>query len=130
MRKTRVDSIDKHLLVKIEEIKWLSRWAGSYTFISCSYWGLQYFRDLKKELGLNFPHTLFIHRVGTVAFYLSEREYKKLGQTLAARSIKNYLYAKKYCKGMKENTDILLKPVARRSSLFRRVRTMAKIKLD
>lgn len=93
---------------EIQKIKWLQRWAGAYTFISCSYWGHQYYYDLKKGLGLNFSHTLFVHREGTSAFYLAEREYKKLGQTMAARCIKDYGYAKKYCQATNDNTDILL----------------------
>ncbi len=95
-------------LAYIAKHGWLQRWAGSFTFISCSYWGLQYFRDLKKELGLNFAHTLFIHRNGISAFYLPDSEYRRLGKTLADRSIKSYSYARKYCEGMKKNTDILL----------------------
>lgn len=92
---------------RIAKIKWLSRWAGSYTFISCSYWGPQYY-SLKKILGVNFSHTLFFHRQGTVSFFVADNEFRQLGSKLASRSIKSINYVKRLCNGLKKNTDILL----------------------
>ena len=93
---------------RIKKIKWLSRWAGSYTFISCSYWGGQYFHTQKKELGLHFAHTLFIHRKGVAAFYLPKSQFRKFGMGLARRAEKNKAYAIRYCRKIKHSTDLLL----------------------
>lgn len=95
-------------LEKISKILWLNRWAGSYTFISCSYWGPQYYRALKKHLGVCFKHTLFIHRKGTVSFYIPQIEFRSLGKYLAGKSEQNNKYAIGYCRKLKENTDRLL----------------------
>jgi len=100
--------MDKTILTKIRSIQWVNRWAGSYTFISCSYWGPQYHHSLKKYLGLFFDHTLFIHRKGTVSFFIAENEFRHLGEVLARKSEKNISFAKKYCSALKKNTDILL----------------------
>ncbi len=97
-----------NIVKKISDIKWISRWAGSYTFISCSYWGPQYHHSLKKHLGEYFDHTLFIHRKGTVSFFIAEDEFRHLGETLAKQSEEELSFAKKYCDAIKKNTDILL----------------------
>lgn len=96
------------IIRKISAIKWISRWAGSYTFISCSYWGPQYHHSLKKHLGEYFDHTLFIHRKGTVSFFISENEFRHFGKILAKKSEKELSFVKKYCDAIKNNTDILL----------------------
>ncbi|MFA6391676.1 MAG: PEP-utilizing enzyme [Patescibacteria group bacterium] len=86
---------------------WLSRWAGSYTFISSSYWSRQYYISLKNQLGINFNHTLFIHKRGTVAFYIPYDEFSKLGKYLAKKSEANISYVKIHCKDIKRNADKL-----------------------
>lgn len=96
------------IIKKIGAIKWISRWAGSYTFISCSYWGPQYHHSLKKHLGEFFDHTLFIHRKGTVSFFIVENEFRHLGETLAKQSEEELSFAKKYCDAIRKNTDVLL----------------------
>lgn len=93
---------------KISEMGWIKRWAGSYTFISCSYWGHQYFESLKKVLNVNFEHTLFIHKKGTVSFYVRSDEFRKLGKYLANIVDKNPELTKEWLNELKENTDILL----------------------
>ncbi|MBI4268317.1 hypothetical protein HY627_00600 [Candidatus Uhrbacteria bacterium] len=98
----------KDVLQEIAAKKWLSRWAGSYTFISCTYWGPQYYHSLKKELGVYFKHTLFIHRKGTVSFFVPHHEFTALGKTLARKSECNAAFVKKYCNALKRNTDTLL----------------------
>ena len=95
-------------LVKIAKIGWLQRWSGSYTFISCSYWGPQYHKSLRKILKVNFDHTLFIHRKGTASFYVPETEFRKLGKYLAKKSVKDPGFAKNLCSQLKKSTDILL----------------------
>lgn len=87
---------------------WIQRWAGSYTFISCSYWGHQYHTILNRILGVGFDHTLFIHKEGTASFYIPESEFRKLGQFLAGKVVADHSFAKKYCGLLKTNTDILL----------------------
>lgn len=100
--------MDNKIIEKISSIKWINRWAGSYTFISCSYWGPQYYCSLKKELGVSFEHSLFIHRKGTASFFIPEEEFRALGKELASRCEKDNSYAIKYCEAIKNNTDILL----------------------
>lgn len=92
----------------ISRVRWLNRWAGSYTFISCSFWGPQYFHSLKKNLGTGFTRTLFIHRRGTVSFFVADKEFRRLGKYLALHSERNPGYAKKYCDALQQNTDVLL----------------------
>ncbi len=100
--------MNEQILKNISEIRWLNRWAGSYTFISCSYWGSQYYHSLKKYLGVYFKHTLFIHRNGTVSFFIPEKEFKSLGKYLSNKSQKDKKFAIKYCTELKKNTDKLL----------------------
>lgn len=95
-------------LDKIVKVGWLQRWSGSYTFISCSYWGPQYHTSLKRILKIGFNHILFIHHKGTASFYVSEKEFRSLGRYLANKSTKNNNFAKNFCQSLKRNTDILL----------------------
>ncbi|MEK6958950.1 MAG: PEP-utilizing enzyme [archaeon] len=96
-------------LKKLEDMEWVSRWAGSYTFISCSYWGAQYYSSLKKALGIGFEHTAFVHKKGAVSFFIPKKEFVAFGTKMAARATKNPTDAKKLLNELKKNTDILLK---------------------
>jgi phosphoenolpyruvate synthase/pyruvate phosphate dikinase len=94
---------------KLKKLEWVSRWAGSYTFISCSYWGAQYYHSLKKALGIGFEHTAFIHRKGTVSFFIPKKEFVAFGARMSKKATKNPAEAKKLLEELKINTDILLK---------------------
>lgn len=87
---------------------WISRWAGSYTFISCDYWGGQYYHSLEQHLGVHFDHTLFIHRRGTVAFYVRRDEFERLGKFLAEIAVKDRAKTKKWLEVLKHNTDVIV----------------------
>ena len=52
----------KNVVKLIEKKEWVKRWAGSFTFISASYWGKQYKTSLERELGVGFDHSLFVHK--------------------------------------------------------------------
>ena len=91
----------------IAKLGWLQRWSGSYTFISCSFWGPQYYRVLKQKLGINFRHTLFVHKKGTVDFYVQSQELHALGSWQAKMA--NLRTAKNYSRLIKHNTDVLVK---------------------
>jgi phosphohistidine swiveling domain-containing protein len=98
---------EKADIKRIAKTQWLSRWAGSYTFISCSFWGPQYYRSLKEILKVGFDHTLFFHRQGTVSFFVADDEFREFGSKLAKKSVKDEKYAKKLCDELKKNSDIL-----------------------
>ena len=112
-------------LKKIANQNWIQRWSGSYTLISCYYWGAQYHQSLKKILKVGFEHTLFIHRKGTASFYIPEAEFRKLGQNLADQSAKDNNFAKKFCTQLKKSTDILM-PIM--ESLENKIPTVAEYK--
>lgn len=92
---------------KLATLEWLQRWSGSYTFISCSHWGPEYYRSLKRVLGIGFRHTYFTHSKGTVSFYVPRLELDALGKYLAARVAQNPSLVKKYSVRIRNNTDIL-----------------------
>lgn len=87
---------------------WIKRWAGSYTFISCSYWGKQYYSSLHNILGIWFNQTVFIHRKGTVSFFVRKSEFETVGKTLADRTIQHKEQAIERLAELKKNTDIIL----------------------
>jgi phosphohistidine swiveling domain-containing protein len=88
---------------------WITRWAGSYTFISCSYWAPQYALSLKRILGKGFDTTLFIHKEGTASFLVKREELDALGNFLAEKTVKNKTEAKELLATLKENTDVIMK---------------------
>ncbi|MFH1316149.1 MAG: PEP-utilizing enzyme [Candidatus Woesearchaeota archaeon] len=94
-------------LKSISEMGWIKRWAGSYTFISCSYWGPQYKNSLNKILGVGFNHVLFIHKKGTATFYVRKDELDHFGKKLAKEAVENIELVKRICNKIKENTDII-----------------------
>jgi len=100
---------------EIERIHWIKRWAGSYTFISCSYWGEQYFFSLKRELGVQFNHVLFIHAEGTVSFSIPKEEYEHFGITLAQRISANPALAMEWLEDLKKNSDKITEVMKRLS---------------
>ena len=87
--------------------EWTNRWAGSYTFISCSYWGPQYFKKLSEILGKGFETTIFIHKKGTVSFLVKKDELDNLGNFLA-RKVKHDQSTLELLNILKENTDIIM----------------------
>ena len=90
---------------QITKIKWIPRWAGSYTFISCSYWGQQYKYSLEKKLGIGFNNVLFIHRKGTVSFLIKKSEFENFGRYLANKTVRNRKMAIKLLNELKINAD-------------------------
>lgn len=99
----------KDIIKSINKEDWTKRWAGSYTFISASYWGKQYKKSLEHELGIGFKHSLFIHKKGTVSFYLIKNELDNFGNTLAKKAVTNNETAIIWCKELKNNTDVITK---------------------
>ncbi len=86
-------------------MNWIKRWAGSYTFISCSYWGRQYSFSLKKSLGEGFDRCKFIHEKGVVIFLLPQDEFEKFGKAMAKKVDNNE--HKPLLEELKNNTDKL-----------------------
>lgn len=93
----------------IKKFDWTKRWAGSYTFISCSYWGRQYCDSLKEFLGISFNHTLFIHRKGTVSFYIPQKELDRFGKRLSRQVIEDNRIVRVWGRELKNNTDKIIK---------------------
>jgi phosphohistidine swiveling domain-containing protein len=100
---------------EVIRINWLERWAGSYTFISCSYWGEQYFHSLMRELGIQFDHALFVHREGTVSFFVPKEEYERFGKNLALQATQNPTDAEEKLKLLCKNSDLLTAVMGRLS---------------
>ncbi|MEI7511737.1 MAG: PEP/pyruvate-binding domain-containing protein [Candidatus Peregrinibacteria bacterium] len=96
------------LLQEISETQWINRWAGSYTFLSCSYWARQYFFALQEYLGVCFHRTLFIHQKGVSSFFVPEEELELLGKTLAKKTREEDSFLHKNIVAIKENTDLIL----------------------
>jgi len=88
--------------------KWIQRWAGSYTLISCSYWAKQYPNTLKKVLGKGLNKVLFIHKEGTVSFFIDKEELDSFGDYLAEKTKGNEEEAIKLLENLKQNTDLLI----------------------
>src|SRR3989338_10178011 len=90
------------------KLEWINRWAGSYTFISCSYWAPQYSESLKKILGHGFDTVLFIHKKGTASFFVKSDEFKEFGEYLADKTATNESEAIELLNKLKENTDLVM----------------------
>lgn len=104
---TIIKKAEDILLQNFEQPR-IKRWAGSYTFISCSYRGKQYYSSLKESLGVCFEQTLFTHRGWTVSFFVKREEFEKLGKTLAQWTKENKDWAIKKLTKLKENTDVIM----------------------
>jgi phosphohistidine swiveling domain-containing protein len=87
---------------------WIKRWAGSYTFTSCDYWGRQYYSSLCRELGAGFAHSLFTHRKGVVSFLLPQEEFRAFGLEMAKVATENPSLARERLEVLKKNTDTLV----------------------
>ncbi len=87
---------------------WTNRWAGSYTFLSCSYWAQQYSKTLKNILGKGFDTVLFLHKQGTASFFVKDDELKAFGQYLAEKTIHSESQAIDLLNKLKENTDMIM----------------------
>ncbi|MDP2749483.1 MAG: hypothetical protein Q8O89_01465, partial [Nanoarchaeota archaeon] len=98
--------------MKKTKTRWINRWAGSYTFVSCSYWGGQYYKILKRILGKGFDTTLFIHKKGTVTFLVKKDELDKLGMHLAKKVQDDKTSSIALLNKLKENTDLIMSMMA------------------
>lgn len=99
---------NKAIIERISSTHWIKRWAGSYTFISCSYWASQYDKVLHKILGIGFKSSLFIHRKGIVTFLIKKDELDNFGRTLAKKAELDKEYAKAILKKLKDNTTAIM----------------------
>lgn len=97
------------LIETIGKRTWINRWAGSYTFLSCSYWAQQYSKTLKNILGKGFDTVLFLHKQGTASFFVKQDELKAFGQYLAEKTVHSESEAIDLLNKLKENTDIIIK---------------------
>ena len=86
---------------------WTQRWAGAYTFISCSFWGPEYYKALKNELGMPLNPTVFIHKKGNVTFLTKKDSLDKIGNHLVAQIKQNPELVDKRLNEVKQNYDIL-----------------------
>jgi phosphohistidine swiveling domain-containing protein len=107
--KEAVAIITKKVMDKVKGSEWVKRWAGSYTFISCSYWAPHYDKVLKKFLGIGFRNCIFIHKKGTVTFMLPKKELDRFGNEMAKRAEKNSKYAIGLLTELKKNTENVMK---------------------
>jgi phosphohistidine swiveling domain-containing protein len=102
--------VNQQLIENISKEQWIKRWAGSYTFTSCSFWAPQYDHVLNKLLGIGFKASLFIHRKGLVTFLLKNDELENFGKTLAKKAEQNPGFAIDILKKLKNNTtEIMMK---------------------
>ena len=95
------------ILASISLHEWVRRWAGSYTFISCTYWARQYDRALTARLGVGFKTNLFIHRKGVVTFLLRRANLDAFGREMAARTTKDNGFGRPLLEELKGNADAL-----------------------
>ena len=86
---------------------WTQRWAGAYTFISCSFWGPEYCNALEKELGMPITPTVFIHKKGNVTFLMKQETLDKIGNHLVAQIKQNPELVDIRLNQVKQNFDIL-----------------------
>lgn len=94
-------------LNNIAKYDWISRWAGSYTFISCSFWGYQYTQSIIKLIRCGFNHVLFIHRKGFVTFYIPQKEFFRIGNYFVEKIKADKKITVKWLNELKKNTDFL-----------------------
>ena len=87
---------------------WVNRWAGSYTFISCSFWAKQYRESLDKILGKSLDNPLFVHKKGTVSFYLKKQELDSIGKFLVDKTLEDESYGLRMLQKLKDNTDVIM----------------------
>lgn len=92
----------------IQGAEWVQRWAGSYTFISCAYWASQYFDSLNRILGKGFESTIFIHKKGTVSFFVKKSELDKLGIHLALKVKEDKKETIALLDALKKNADLIM----------------------
>lgn len=88
---------------------WLHRWSGSYTFVSCSHWGPEYYGSLQRVLGAGFHRSFMTHSHGTVAFYVPDAELSRFGKAMAARVIREPQLVGRLARVTMRNTDTLLR---------------------
>jgi phosphohistidine swiveling domain-containing protein len=92
---------------KIFQLNWTKRWASRFSLLSCSYWGLQYIKIAKCDLGEGFKNILFIHKDGITTCYRVKTETDTFGQYLANKAINNNELLIDWSEKLKRQTDII-----------------------
>jgi len=70
------------------------RWAGSYTFISCSHYGWEYYNAVRDIFGTGFKSTVFVHKEGTASCYMPKNELQRIANEVAANFFADRNFAK------------------------------------
>jgi phosphohistidine swiveling domain-containing protein len=89
--------------------KWQQRWGGAYTFLSCSYWGPEYFHTIKKVLGKPLTPTVFIHKKGSVSFHIPKEALDNIGHYFVNAVKQEPSLVNKYLDRIQDNAKILYK---------------------
>ena len=99
---------NEQLIQDMSKEQWIKRWAGSYTFISCSYWAPDYDEILGKVLGVGFKTSLFVHKRGAVTFLLRKNDLENFSKFLATKAESDQGFAIELLTKVKNNTTELM----------------------
>lgn len=100
---------------QISKKGWTKRWAGSYTFISCSNYGWQYCHSMNDLFGIAFENTLHIHNKGTVSCFMPLDDLDRISKEVARQLLADPSLAEKWLDNIEKITDEILPMMAKMS---------------
>ncbi len=95
-------------LQNLAQMNWIKHWAGNWNLLNNSYLGYQYTMLLKKQLGASFKYAMFISQNGYSVAHLEFTDYKKFGNYLATKVLKDPKLVDLWCQRLVKQTDNLL----------------------
>ena len=109
--------MQQNLTELTKQYDWMSRWAGSYTFISCSIWGWEYYNSVKEILGTGLASTVFIHKEGTASCYLPKNELQRIADEIGQKVTQDTNLGKNWLGKVKTLTDQILPKMREQESI-------------
>lgn len=105
-------------IYKIAQLGWTKRWASGFSLLGCSYWGVQYIKIAKRDLGEGFKHILFTHKEGITTCYRVKSETLIFGEHLAKKALKNHELVIELTEKLKKQADIIRAIISEPTSTF------------
>ena len=87
---------------------WIKYWAGPWSLYTCSHFGEQYYRLLKKVLGCQLSRAIFIIKKGYATAYLEKADRARFGNALVEKTGKKTDYSETVAKNLNQSADHIL----------------------
>lgn len=97
---------------------WVKHWHGSWSLLSCSFFGQQYTKTLSDFLGVSLRSSVLLVKEGFSSCFFPEKQLTEFSQVLAENVVKDKLLVTLWCEELKKRTDYITSVIQRHKGKF------------